>query len=140
MSESVTSILESGLERYKAGENPKNLIPVFKDICDRAPKNAIAWTCLAWLYLLVDKPKQALKAARKSVKIDSRKPQARINLAVAMLEAGQTGIRQHIEAVQQMIALDPQLRRDLDENIEDGLRKKPDWKSLQRVKNWLFAT
>ncbi len=95
MSESVVSILESGLERYKAGENPKNLIPVFKDICDRAPKNPIAWTCLAWLYLLVDKPKQALKAAQKSVKIDSRKPQARINLAVAMLEAGQTRIRQH---------------------------------------------
>ena len=138
MSESVTSLLESALERYKAGEEPQKLIPTFKAICDRAPKNSISWTCLAWLYLLTDKPDRALKAAQKSVKLAPRDPQSRINLALAMLDAGKTGVRQHVEVAQQSIALDSQLRSEVQENIEDGLKKKPDWKSLQRVKSWLI--
>jgi hypothetical protein len=54
-----------------------------------------------------------------------------------MLETGQTGIRQHIDVVKQMMALDSDIRRDLSESIEDGLTRKPDWKSLSRVKAWL---
>lgn len=138
MTESVVSTFESGLERYKAGEEPETLIPVFQDICDRAPKNPTGWACLAWLYLLTDKPKSALKAAQKSVKLDSRAPQARINLALAMLETDTKGVRQHIEIAQQMMSLDTQIRQDIEENIEDGLSRKPNWKSLKRVKNWLL--
>src|SRR4028118_310510 len=137
MTESVASLFDTGLERYKAGEGPDTLIPVFKDICDRAPKLAAAWSCLAWLYLLDDKPDQAYKVALKGVKLDQNAPQARINLAVAMLETGQTGVRKHIDVVKQLMAIDPEVRRDLSESIEDGLTRKPDWKSLNRVKNWL---
>ncbi|NJK46854.1 hypothetical protein HC931_00315 [Candidatus Gracilibacteria bacterium] len=139
MSESVATLFEKGLERYNAGEKAEDLIPYFKDICDRAPKNAPAWASLAWLYLLTDKPKLALKAAQKSVKLDSRSPQARINLAVAMLDAGESGIRQHIEVAAQVVSLDAQIRQDVEENIQDGLTRKPDWKSLEKVKNWLFS-
>jgi tetratricopeptide (TPR) repeat protein len=139
MSESVTTLFEQGLERYQAGEDLEKLIPFFKDICDRAPKNSSAWSCLAWLYLLSDRPKLALKAAQKSVKLDGRAPQARINLVLAMLDAGQAGVRQHIEIVQEIIGLEQQIRNDVEENIEDGLSRKPDWKSLQRVKNWLIG-
>lgn len=137
MSESVTSIFDTGLERYKAGEQPEALIPVFQDVCDRAPQNATAWACLAWLYLLSDKPKLALKSAQKSVKLDGRAPQARINLALAMLETQTPGVREQIEAAQEMFSLDSQLRQDVEENIQDGLTRKPDWKSLQRIKAWL---
>lgn len=137
MSEPVASVFENGLERYQSGESPETLIPVFQDICDRAPKNPTAWACLAWLYLLTDKPKSALKAAQKSVKLEPRAPQARINLALAMLDSGQTGVRPHIEAAQQIMELEAQIRQDVEENIQDGLTRKPDWKSLQRVKNWL---
>jgi predicted Zn-dependent protease len=137
MIDSVTSLFDTGLERYKAGEGPETLIPVFKEVCDRAPKIAAAWSCLAWLYLLDDKPEQAYKVALKGVKLDQNAPQGRINLAVAMLETGQTGVRQHIELVKQLIATDPEARQDLDESIEDGLRRKPDWESLNRVKKWL---
>lgn len=137
MTESVTTLLESGLKRYQEGETAENLIPVFQEICDRAPKNATAWSCLAWLYLLVDRSDRALKAAQKSVKLDPKAPQARINLALAMLDSGQTGVREHIEAVQQIMVLDSQIRQDLEENIQDGLTRKPDWKSLKRVQNWL---
>ncbi|WLT39567.1 hypothetical protein NON20_08845 [Synechocystis sp. B12] len=46
------------------GEGPETLIPVFKDIADSSPKNATVWACLAWLYLLDDKPTLAFKAAK----------------------------------------------------------------------------
>ncbi|HAC64454.1 MAG TPA: hypothetical protein DCF68_13175, partial [Cyanothece sp. UBA12306] len=70
-----------------------------------------AWACLAWLYLLTDKPERALKAATRSVKIDDRPPQARINLALAMLDTGAKGVRPHIEAAEQMMSLDEGLRQ-----------------------------
>ena len=138
MTESVADLLEQGLQKYQAGEEAENLIPYFQDICDRAPKNATAWSCLAWLYLLSDRAGKALKAAQKSVKIESKAPQARINLALAMLDAGQKGVRQHIEVAQQVMALDEQIESDIKENIEDGLARKPDWESLKRVKKWLI--
>ncbi len=137
MNESATSLFDTGLERYKAGEGPETLIPVFKEVCDRAPKIAAAWSCLAWLYLLEDKPDQAYKAAFKGVKLDQDAPQARINLVIAMLETGQKGVRQHIDVAKQLMAIDPGIRRDLYESLEDGLTRKPNWAALDRVKKWL---
>ncbi len=138
MSETVDSLFETGLERYKAGEAPETLIPVFKDLCDRSPKSAAAWTCLAWLYLLDDKPNPAYKAAQKAVKLHPQDVQARVNLAVAMLETAQTGVRQHIDLAKQVIVIDSELRDEIKQSIEDGLSRKPEWKSLERVKTWLF--
>ena len=140
MTEQVTALFDTGLERYKAGEGPDTLIPLFKEICDRAPKMGPAWSCLAWLYTLDNQPTQAYKAAQKAIKLDAGDPQTQINLALTMLETGQTGVRQHIQAAQQMIALDTELRAQVEENIEEGLSRKPDWDSLKRVKNWLFPS
>lgn len=139
MTETIDSIFETALERYKAGEEPENLIPVFKDICDRAPKSSAAWACLAWLYLLNDKPTPAYKAAQKAVKLNPQDAQSRINLAVAMLETGQTGVRQHIDLVMQLVMVS-EIRDEIKQSIADGLNRKPEWKSLQRVKNWLFES
>ncbi|MDV2998677.1 MAG: hypothetical protein N5P05_000283 [Chroococcopsis gigantea SAG 12.99] len=145
MTESVTQSaaqsaavdFEQGLERYKAGESPESLIPFFKEICERSPKNSVAWACLAWLYLLTDKAELALKAAQKSVKLEKASPQGRINLVLAMLETGKTGVREHIEVAQKVMSLSAELRQDIVENIEDGFAKKPNWKSLERVQKWL---
>lgn len=139
MTQTVDALFDQGIERYKAGEAPENLIPVFKDICDRARKSSSAWTCLAWLYLLTDKPNQAYTAAQTAVKLNPQDPQARINLAVAMLETSKKGVRQHIEITQQLIMAVAELEDEVKQNIEDGLSRKPNWDSLQRVKNWLFA-
>jgi hypothetical protein len=54
-----------------------------------------------------------------------------------MLDSGEKGVREHIETIQQVISLDREIRQDVEENIADGLERKPDWKSLQRVKDWL---
>ncbi|HBB31702.1 MAG TPA: hypothetical protein DC064_07875 [Cyanobacteria bacterium UBA9273] len=140
MTESVTSLFDTGLERYKAGEGPDTLIPVFQEICDRSPKAGAAWSCLAWLYLLDNQAERAYKAALKGVKVDPNAAQGRVNLAVAMLETGQTGVRKHIDVVKQMIAMDLEVRDDLQESLEDGLTRKPDWASLKRVQKWLFES
>jgi predicted Zn-dependent protease len=138
MTETVETLFDQGIERYQAGESPATLIPVFKDVCERAPKSSPAWTCLAWLYLLDSKPSQALKAAQKAIKLNPQDPQARINLAIAMLETAKTGVREHVELASQLIMAVPELRDEVKKNFEDGLHRKPDWKSLQRIQNWLF--
>lgn len=140
MTETVETLFDQGLQRYNAGESAASLLPTFKEICDRAPKNSSAWTCLSWLYLLDNKPSQALKAAQKAVKLNSQDPQARVNLAIAMLETAQTGVRQHIEMAGQIITVSSELREEVERNFEEGLSRKPDWKSLKRVKSWLFES
>lgn len=138
MTESVKSLFETGLERYKAGEDAQTLIRVFQEVCELNPKNGVAWSCLAWLYLLDNQASKAHKAALKGVKLNQNAPQGRVNLALAMLEVGKTGVRKHIEIVQEQIEANPDIRRELLDSIEDGLNRKPDWKSLNRIKSWLF--
>lgn len=136
----IEALFDQAVDRYKAGEATDTLIPVFNEICDRAPKSSPAWTCLAWVYLLADQPTQALKAAQKAVKLNSQDPQARINLAIAMLETGQKGVRQHIELVQQLLTVAPELQDEIKQNFADGLTRKPNWSSLGRVKNWVLES
>ena len=137
MTQTIESLFDTAIERYKAGEDPADLIPVFKEICDRAPKSAAAWACLSWLYLLTDKPNSAVKAAQKAVKLSPQDPQGRVNLAVAMLDAGKPGVRQHVEIASQVMTVAEELRTEVMQNIEDGLNRKPNWASLERVKSWL---
>ena len=136
--ETIEQTFQAALERYQAGEGPDTLIPVFKEICDRAPKNSPSWTCLSWLYLLGDRPELALKAAQKAVKLTSYDPQARINLAIAMLESGKKGVRQHIDKALQTIVASEEVREEVKQSIADGLSRKPGWKSLEKVRVWLF--
>lgn len=140
MAQTVEFLFDTGLERYKAGEAAESLIPVFKEVCDRAPKTSSAWICLAWLYLLENQPNLAYKAAQKAVKLNPQDPQARINLAVSMLETGQKGLRQHIDFVKQLIFVNPEWESDIKDSIADGLSRKPDWQSLAKVKSWLFES
>jgi predicted Zn-dependent protease len=139
MTETVDALFDKGIERYHAGESAATLLPVFKEICDRAPKNSSAWTCLSWLYLLESKPSQAAKAAQKAVKLNPQDPQARVNLAIAMLETAQTGVRQHVDAAGQLMMAVPELKEEVERNFTDGLTRRPDWQSLLRIQSWLFG-
>lgn len=138
MTQTVESLFETGLERYKDGTDAAELIPVFKEICDRAPQNSAAWTCLSWLYMLDNKPKLAYKAAQKAVKLNPQDPQARVNIAAAMLETGQKGLRDHVEAASQLMLVNQEWHDEIKSSIDDGLNRKPDWKSLAKIKSWLF--
>jgi len=55
-----------------------------------------------------------------------------------MLETGQTGVRQHVDQAMQLIMIDTEMRDEIKQSIADGVSRKPDWKSLERVKSWLF--
>ncbi|MEM1310677.1 MAG: hypothetical protein AAF892_15910 [Cyanobacteria bacterium P01_D01_bin.71] len=138
--ESAESLFEQGIEQYKAGAAASELIPVFKEVCDRAPKSSAALTCLAWLYLLEDKPNSALKVAQKAVKLTPQDPQGRINLALAMLETGKKGVRDHIDEALQVMMLSSDLKDEVQQNLEEGLSRKPEWNSLKRVHKWLFES
>ncbi len=138
--ETVEELFNQGLERYKSGESVSTLIPIFKDICDQSPKVASSWICLSWLYLVDSKPTLALKAAQKSVKLNPDDPQGRINLAIAMLETSQPGVREHIQLAQTLLMVMTELKAEILENFEDGLRRRPNWASLERVKKWILES
>lgn len=140
MTQTVESLFETGLERYKAGEDVASLIPTFKEVCDRAPKSSAAWACLAWLYMLDDKPNPAYKAAQKAVKLNPQDAQSRVNLALAMLDSNQAGVREHVDLAMQLTMIDDEVRNEVKQSIADGLSRKPGWKSLQRINKWLFES
>ncbi|KAM3093940.1 tetratricopeptide repeat protein [Phormidesmis sp. 146-35] len=137
MTQTIETIFDEALERYKEGESPEELIPVFKEICDRSGKTSAAWTCLSWLYLLTGKHSLAFTTAQKAVKLNPQDPQARINLVLAMLDLNKKGVRTHVEVAQQLTMAIPELREEVEKNIEDGLTRKPGWVSMERVKAWL---
>ncbi|NEP07928.1 MAG: hypothetical protein F6K34_26000, partial [Okeania sp. SIO4D6] len=71
-------------------------------------------------------------------KLNPDDPQGRINLALAMLEIGEKGVRTHVERAQQMIMADSDWLEEIKSNIQDGFERRADWPSLSRVKSWLF--
>ena len=132
-----TSLFEQAIGRYNAGEPVQDLIGDFIAITEQAPRQSAGWTCLAWLQLLNNEPIAALKSAKVAVKLNPQDPQARVNLSLAMLETGTKGVREHIEIVQRVMVMAPELAQELQESIEDGLARKPGWDAMEKVKAWL---
>jgi predicted Zn-dependent protease len=137
MTSSHEALFEQALQRYRQGESPESLIPDFLRLTVQAPNQSAAWTCLAWLQLLADQPQAALKSARTAVRLNPQDPQARVNLTVAMLETGAKGVREHIEMVQRITLMAPELGEELNDSINDGLSRRPGWSALEKVRGWL---
>jgi predicted Zn-dependent protease len=137
MAETLNDTFDTAIKRYQDGESAEQLIPVFQEICTQAPKMNSAWTCLAWLYLLDKQPENAIKAAERSIKIEPYDAQARINLAMALLEAKQKGVREHVQIAQQLMASETEIREQVEYSIADGLQRNPDWASLKQIKSWI---
>jgi predicted Zn-dependent protease len=131
------SQFDQAIARYNAGAAPAELIPEFVAITRQSPRQSAGWTCLAWLQLLADQPLDALRSARQAVKLNPQDPQARINLSLAMLETGAKGVREHIEIVHRVMAMAPDLAQELNSAIDDGLNRKPGWRSMEKVRAWL---
>ena len=138
MSKTIDELFEEGLNRYQAGESVDTLIPMFKELSAQAPKNSAIYTCLSWLYLLAEKPNAAYKAAQKAIKITPQDPQAHINIAIAILDSGRKGVREHIELATQLVMSVEEVQDDIQQNFKEGLTRKPDWASLKKVENWIF--
>ena len=137
MESSQESLFEQAMDRYQAGASAAEILPDFLRITESAPQQSAGWTCLAWLQLLCDQPDEALRSARFAVRLNGQDPQARINLSLALLETQSKGVRDHIQVVQQVMTMAPEVSRELKASIADGLERKPGWKALEKVKAWL---
>jgi predicted Zn-dependent protease len=137
MATSHEALFEQALERYRQGEPPEDLIDDFLQLTAQSPAQSAAWTCLAWLQLLLDQPKEALKSARTAVRLNPQDPQARVNLSVAMLETGAKGVREHIEMIQRITLMAPELGEELKDSMTDGLARRPGWSAMEKVRGWL---
>ena len=127
----------SALSKYKDG---KDLIPIVQDfqkIIQQIPNHFAAWTCLAWLQLLLKNNEEALAAARQAVRLNQQDPQARMNLSLALLATNNKGVRDHIELIKKMSMMMPDVKSELKESVEDGFNRYPDWPELTKVKKWL---
>ena len=137
MESSQESLFEQAMARYQAGARAAEILPDFLRITEAAPRQSAGWTCLAWLQLLCDLPEDALRSARFAVKLNPQDPQARVNLSLALLETESKGVREHVQVVQQVLTMAPQISDDLRTALDDGLQRRPNWTSLEKVKTWL---
>ena len=137
METSQDSLFEQAMARYQAGAAADEVLPDFARIVEAAPRQSAGWTCLAWLQLLCEQPEEALRSARFAVKLNPQDPQARINLSLALLDTQSKGVRDHIQVVQQVLAMAPQVADDLKDSLDDGQKRRPDWAALAKVRTWL---
>ena len=133
------SLFEQALKSYNEGAPLSEVIASFQEITQQDPRLSAGWTCLAWLQLLDNQAQTALRSARMAGKLNPQDPQARINLSLAMLENNVKGVREHIELVQRVRLMAPEIGEELDNSIADGLARRPDWQALQKVKALLHG-
>jgi len=127
----------AALSRYEAGEDLLPLVEDFKKIIDQIPNHFAAWTCLAWLYLLLKNNQEALFAAKQAVKLNGQDLQARMNLSLALLATNTKGVRENIVLIKRIMIMAPDLEKDLKLSVEDGFSRYPEWPELKKVKKWL---
>jgi len=46
-------------------------------------------------------------------------------------------VREHIDLVRRVMALSPEMGKELNASIADGLQRRPGWPALEKVKAWL---
>ena len=136
-SNQIENDFNGALSKYKTGVDLNEVAFDFQRIINQIPNHFAAWTCLAWLNLLMRKNDEALKFARQAVKLNGQDPQARMNLVLALLATNNKGVREHIEIIKRMKIIMPELNEELNESIEDGFARYPDWPELNKVKTWL---
>ena len=133
----IENEFNAALSRYQSGDDLNKLVQDFKDIINKIPNHFAAWTCLAWLQLLQKNNDEALFAAKQAVKLNGQDPQARMNLALALLATNNKGVRDHVDLIKRIVTFAPELEEDLKQSIEDGLTRYSDWSELKKIKRWL---
>ena len=133
----IEAEFNAALSRYEAGEDLLPLVDDFKKIINQIPNHFAAWTCLAWLYLLLKNNNEALFAAKQAVKLNGQDLQARMNLSLALLATKTKGVRENIDLIKRIMIMAPDLEEDLKLSVEDGFSRYPEWPELKKVKKWL---
>ena len=125
------------LARYQSGGELQEILEDFQQITNHIPNHFAAWTCLSWLHLLLKNNNEGLFAARQAVKLNGQDPQARMNLALALLATNTKGVRDHITIIKRMILMVPEIEEELKSSVEDGFLRYPEWPEMKKMKDWL---
>ena len=133
----IESAFNAALSRYQDGQDLVSISEDFQKIIQQLPNHFAAWTCLSWLQLLLKNNEEALAAARQAVRLNQQDPQARMNLSLALLATNNKGVREHVELIKKMAMMMPDVKNDLKESVEDGLKRYPNWKELNKINRWL---
>ena len=133
----IEAEFNAALSRYEAGEDLLPLVDDFKKIINQIPNHFAAWTCLAWLYLLLKNNNEALYAAKQAVKLNGQDLQARMNLSLSLLATNTKGVRENIDLIKRILIISPDLEEDLKLSVADGFLRYPEWPELKKVKKWL---
>ncbi len=133
----IENEFNSALSRYQSGNDINQIANEFKEIINKIPNHFAAWTCLSWLQLLQKNNEEALFSAKQAVKLNGQDPQARMNLALALLATNNKGVRDHIDLIKRLVIVAPELEDDLKESVNDGLSRDSDWIELKKIKKWL---
>ena len=133
----IEAEFNTALSRYEAGEELVPLIDDFKKIINQIPNHFAAWTCLAWLHLLLKNNNEALFAAKQAVKLNGQDLQARMNLSLALLATNTKGVRENIDLIKRIMIMAPDLEKDLKLSVEDGFSRYLEWPELKKIKKWL---
>ena len=133
----IENEFNSALSRYKSGEDISEIVGEFKGIINKIPSHFAAWTCLSWLQLLQKNNEEALLSAKQAVRLNGQDPQARMNLALALLATNNKGVRDHIDLIKRLVIIAPELEEDLKQSVSDGLIRNSDWIELKKIKKWL---
>ena len=124
----------SALSKYKDGQDLIPIVQDFQKIIQQIPNHFAAWTCLAWLQLLLKNNEEALAAARQAVRLNQQDPQARMNLSLALLATKNKGVRENVEFIKNMGMMMPDVKSDLKESLEAGFKRDQDWPDLTIIK------
>ena len=130
---------ELGLELYEQKAPYEQIIPLFEQGLNVAPRDSIGYTCLAWLHLLRGEGEdngKGLVYAQKASRLDPNNVQAHFNLVLAMLVNGVTGVRQEFQRALSKLRTTNE-EQEVIGNLEDALERRADFDQAQKLLNWI---
>ncbi len=137
--ESPKHPFEQGLELYEKKAPYEEIIPLFEQGLNLAPRDSIGYTCLAWLHLLRGEGEDNAKSlvyAQKATRLDPNNTQAHFNLVLSMLVNGVKGVRQEFQrALAKLQTTDEE--QEVLGNLEDALERRPDFEQARKLLSWI---
>ena len=121
---------------YIMSKDYKSAIPLLKELVEKVPAEADAWSRLGYAYGKMDKFGKSIEAYRKAVELAPDNPQNHYNLGQAFAGAGR--YKEAAEANQKTIDMDPDnhwAHYDLGVvylsmgNVEGAMNEKKSWKN-----------
>ena len=137
--EEVQHPFAKGLELYEQKGDYSEIITLFEQGVTLSPKDSVGYTCLAWLHMLRNSDDDASKGllmAQKAVRLDPSNYQAHVNLVLAMLMNGTSGVRPEFQRAMGEVTTEEDQAEVL-ENLNDAIAREPEWDAPRKMLAWI---